>query len=237
MSAIRVMTSDDVGWSVEVLARRRARLARHAPVYWRPAADATERHTRWLTHLLGPGGGIGYRTERGLLIAAPGPDAWTIDDAWVPDDAWHDDGAALWSRAVARIGPATVRFVCPTFEPERTRFAVACGLELDTSWWHLDVDPATEEVEPATEAGTEPLLEGASAALVPAPPVYDPGGPVLLLREIADIVVLDGAPGEAARCGAPLVVVDQPSRDAPLARSLTEHGYLRHCDFFTGTLA
>jgi len=223
------MTQDDVDWAVGVLARRRATLAPHAPVYWRPAADAAQRHTEFLAYLLGEGGGIGFRTENGLMAAAPGRQGWTIDDAWLPPGLWDQDGLALWTHTVEQLGAEPVRFVCPVFEPERSAFARDRGLTLVNSWWHAEVVPP---VGGASAVDAEPRLEGASATLVPAPPVYDPGGPITYLRDVQDITAITRARTEAGRFGSPLVVVDQPAEAGELGQALTEAGFARHCDFF-----
>lgn len=152
------MNQGDIEWAGAVLARRRAVLALHAPLYWRPAADADERHTDFLRYLLGDGGGIGCRTDESLMLATPGRHGWTIDDADAPPGGTRRPS------------------------PERS-------LPLDT----------------------EPRLDGASASLVPAPPVYDPGGLITFVRDVLDVTAIGRARDEAVRCGSPLVVVDQPA--------------------------
>lgn len=225
---VRPLTPAGAGWAAEVLARRRAALVPHAPVYWRPAADAVARHRDFLASVLGAGGGIGFRTEDGLMIATRGPRGWTVDDAWVPPDRWERDGAALWDRTIAGTGDGAVRFVCPVAEPERTAFARRRGLAPATSWWHAEVPPV-----PGPGASA-PRVDGSDARLVPAPPVYDPGGPILFLRDVRDVAAVARSRAEAARCGAPLVVVDQPAGAGELGRALAEHRFVRHCDFLDG---
>lgn len=217
MTLVREMTPDDIDWAVEVLARRRAFLVPHAPVYWRPAADASERHREFLTYVITDGGGVGYRTDDGLIIAAPGRQGWTIDDAWVPADRWSDEGLALWTSTLERAGD--VRFVCPVFEPERASFARDRGLVLANSWWHLEVSPNRGEAE----------LAGATVTVVPAPPVYDPGGPIMFVSDVLDIDAVAKAP---LVCDGPLVVVDQPAGSDELGAALAKANYVRHCDFY-----
>ena len=117
--------------------------------------------------------------------------------------------------------------------PERKRrdFARALGLRLSTSWWHL----ALGETGPPAEVGAAPRIEGARAALVPAPPVYDPGGPVLFVTGMTSAACLPAAEAEALLLGSPVVVVDQPPSARGMAAALEAAGYRRHCDFFTGT--
>ena len=70
-----------------------------------------------------------------------------------------------------------------------------------------------------------------SSALRLAPPIYDPGGPILHLTDVRDPnKALTSAREEAARLGAAIIVVDQPATADPLSAVLSEAGYYRHCD-------
>lgn len=230
MKDIRAMTLGDIEWAVEVLARRRGQLVPYAPLYWRPAADAVERHRAYLAYLIGEDRGLGFRSDDALMIAASGPHGWTIDDAWVQPDRWEHEGHALWTKTAAETGGNLVRFVCPVFEPERASFARQQGFVLDNSWWHAAIDvPDTIGVSEKV-----PRVTGSRAALVPAPPVYDPGGPILFLQDVRDPTAITRSREEAVRCGSPLVVVDQPTGANDLARALAESGFTRHCDFLVG---
>jgi hypothetical protein len=60
---------------------------------------------------------------------------------------------------------------------------------------------------------------------VPAPPVYNPGGPVLLVTEVESAGSLRRIETEAARRGAPVSVVTQEPNDVGLANLLAEAGY------------
>jgi hypothetical protein len=230
---VRELTEEDLDWVVERLAMRRAGLVPFAPVYWRPARDADEVHRRFLESVLGRGG-VGFRTADAVMIAAPGRGGiWTVDDAAVGGDQWAGSGQLLWDAVCAAIGGGQVRFVCPTPEAERRRFADEQGLRLRTSWWHATVAPARR-----ARGDGGPHVDGATATLVPAPPIYDPGGPILFLTDVRDASrALASAREEAARLGAPVVVVDQPATDDALNAVLTEAGFYCHCEFLTGTVA
>jgi hypothetical protein len=230
---VRRVGPDDLDWAVDLLARRRARLVPYAPLYWRPARDARPAHRRHLDHVLGAGGGIGFRTDDAVLIAAPGRDGgWTVDDAVVPDGAWAGTGRLLWDALAGQVGGGSVRFVCPTPEPERGRFGLAQGLRLQASWWQAEVEQTREPLD-----GAEPQVDDATAALVPAPAIYDPGGPILLVTDVRDARrALASARTEAARLGSPIVVVDQRPGEQELGAALTGAGFLRHCDFLAGTI-
>lgn len=231
MDGARAMTQNDVGWAASVLARRRAALVPHAPLYWRPAADALERHRAHLAHVIGEGQGVGFRTNDALMVAAKGERGWTIDDAWVQPDRWERDGEELWARTMEHVGTDPVRFVCPVFEPERAAFARQRGLVPESSWWHAEV----EALETIRAHDADPHVAGASAALVSAPPIYDPGGPILFLHGVRDITAIAESRESATRCGSPLVVVDQPAGREDLAEALADEGFTRHCDFLVGT--
>jgi hypothetical protein len=230
---VRKMIVEDVDWVVDRLARRRAALVPHAPVYWRPAANAIQAHRQFLGYVLGKGGGIGFCTGEAFMIATPGcHNLWTIDDAVIPDGEWIGTGPQLWDALSSEIRESSVRFVCPAPEPQRAEFARTLGLTLHNSWWHI----AVEQVRPRAD-GQEPCVEGANAALVPAPRIYDPGGPVLFLTKIVNVArALPAAYAEAERLGSPVVVANQPHGAASLAGALEDAGYYRHCGFFEGSL-
>lgn len=228
---VRELTTGDLDWVVERLAVRRAGLVPFAPVYWRPGRDAAEVHRRFLESTLDQDG-VGFRTDDAVMIAAPGRGIWTVDDAAVGDGQWAGCGQLLWNAVCGGIGGGQLRFVCPTPEVERRRFAEDQGLRLRTSWWQATVDPTW----PARSDG-RPDVDGATATLVPAPPIYDPGGPILFLSNVLDAKrALLTAREEAARLGAPIVVVDQPATDDALSAALSGTGFYCHCDFLTGTV-
>lgn len=226
------MSLGDLDWAVEQLARRRARLAPHAPLYWRPARDAEATHRRFLDSALG-GGGIGFRTDDALMIATPGRSrGWTLDDVVVDDGDWDDTGTQLWDALRRDIAGSSIRFVCPTPEPGRARFAREQGLCSQASWWQLVVERVRAPLD-----GPDPQVDGATSALVPAPPIYDPGGAILFLTGVTDPYrALPSAEAQAQRLGSPIIVVEQPASDTELASRLDEAHFYRHCDFFTGTV-
>jgi hypothetical protein len=233
---VRPLVPEDLDWLVGVLRTRRERLVPHAPVFWRPAQDAVDRHRDWLGHLLGDGGARGWRTGASALVAAPTGNGWLLDDVVLADDDWAGEGAALWQAFATTCPGDPVRFVCPVPEPTRADFARGRGLVLHESWWLQEFDGPS-----GGEAGVEVSLGGSVARTVAAPPVYDPPGPVLFLPgpasdDEADAVrtALRKALGEAPRLGCPAVVVSQSTGDDDLAAALQDAGFRRHCDFLTG---
>jgi hypothetical protein len=237
--SVRALTAADLDWVVARVAERRAALAPYAPVFWRPAAHAEQAHRRFLGYLLTKGGARGFRTEDALLIAAPATGArtgWTVDDVFMPPGQWAADGQALWNALAETVPGAPVRFVCPVQEPDRAAFARGQGLRLADSWWHLDAPSPQGAARRGADA--QPRVDGADAFLVPAPRIYDPGGPALYLSATRDPArALPSAHDQAVALGSPVIVVNQPAADAGLAGALAAAGYRRHCDYLDGTVS
>ena len=223
---MRPLTAEDLDWALDVLAARRARLEPYAPVYWRRARDARERHAAWFgAHLDGQlHGAFALRTEHALLFGTPGPGGvLLLDDLAAEEAAAEGELEVLLREAVGRSD--RVRLVCPVPEPERVALGRRNGLDLAESWWH--------RVLPSPSAETHPLgeVEGAQARLVGPPPVYDPGGPVVFVTAVDDEAGLARAEEAGAYAGAVLAVVRQAAGDGDLGRMLERRGYVRHCDF------
>ena len=84
----RAAVVDDSAWMVAALGRRRELLVQYAPVFWRPAPDASDHHRAFVDHLLSDGGAVAYRTDDSVLIAAPQGDVWLVDDFFVDQENW-----------------------------------------------------------------------------------------------------------------------------------------------------
>jgi hypothetical protein len=229
----RTLTVDDIDWAVATLGRRRESLVEKAPVFWAPAPDAARSHRAFVEHLLSGAGGVGYRTDTAVLIAAPRGDGWLVDDTYVPGERWTDgDGSALWGALAADHSGAAVRFVCPTYERERGEFARTAGLKPVESWWLYELPGSG-----GGRAGAEIELPGATARTVGAPPVYAPPGPILFLPAPNDAAeALPAAVEQAPKLGCAAIVVNQRAGDEALGTDLTSAGFRRHCDYYTGTL-
>lgn len=102
-----LLMRDDLAWALDVLARRRRALVDLAPVFWRPAADALERHRTYLDHLLSAGA-RGFRTAGSVLFAAPRGEGWLVDDAAVEGAAPASEWQHLWD-AFAALPAALTR--------------------------------------------------------------------------------------------------------------------------------
>jgi hypothetical protein len=230
----RPLTPADLDWVTGLAAARRARLAPFAPRFWNPSRDARAAHARYLGRLIDSPGVTSLRTERGFLFGLPQRGQFVIDDMVMAEDAdWPADGVAMLRHAISHAASgATTRFVCPVPEPARAGAARAVGLTVAESWWHRDL--AGRPAAPA-EPGKEPGEElGGDCRLVPAPLVYDPGGPVLLVTRVPGAAALTRAERAAAARGATVSVVSQDPADGPLAALLAKAGYRRTTDYYTG---
>ncbi len=226
---VRPLTQADLDWAVEVTRVRRERLEQAAPRFWRAAADATERHRAFLAHLIDDAATLCVRTDHGYLVAMNPGDYLLVDEMAIePAERWADEGGALLRHA-ASLGP--LRFVVPGCEAERLDAALDLGLEPADIWWHRDLEPFTG-LNVVSEDKTI-SVEGAEGQLVPAPPVYDPGGPVLLVSAVESPEALTRLEQSAARRGARVAVVPQPPTATVLATVLNHAGYTLTTFFFT----
>ncbi|WP_328988466.1 hypothetical protein OG394_19810 [Kribbella sp. NBC_01245] len=249
----RELAAQDIEWVVDLAARRRQRIAGFAPRFWRPAPDARRVHSEWIGELIRSPDVVSLRTDRGFAIAAPNGNRLVVDDMAVDDAFWSTDGARLLGE-VARRGP--LRVVCPVPEPLRRQAVSELGLSVVETWWHRDLDPNPAPAE--SPLGDQPpvpaesLLGAEGVRLVPAPPIYAPGGPVLLVNAVASAAALAELEQAASRRGAVVAVVsqrpdaqhrddqhrdDQPTADRPTvdgstAVLLRAAGYRPTTEFF-----
>lgn len=226
---VRPLAADDLDWVVELTRERRERLAPHAPRFWRPAADATERHRAFLTRLVAEAGAVTLRTEHGYLIGVERAGRLVVDDMVVdPPEHWSTEGIRLLEQA-RTSGP--LRLVVPAHESERLDAALDLGLEPAEVWWHRDLEPPTGLNVVSEDPDVS--VAGAVGQLVPAPPVYDPGGPVLLVTSVGSAEALDRIQQSAARRGATVAVVTQDPADTATAALLADGGFVVTTYFFT----
>lgn len=227
---VRSLTLDDLPWVLDVAGQRRERIASFAPRFWHPAPDARDRHRQFFGHQIRDPHVLTLRTDHGFVFAAPRGQVLDVDDlALDDDDLWAHDGTALLQAA---LQDGDLRFVCPVPEPARTQTAVDLGMILVESWWHRDL--ATGEMAITTvESCIAPTItvDGASGRLVEAPPVYDSGGPVLLVFAVDSAAALTAIEATGAAAGAKVSVVSRsPGQPSDM---LNSSGYKRTTDFFT----
>jgi hypothetical protein len=214
---VRALTLDDVPWMVELMAQRRARYERLSLVFWRPAAKARDVHEQYLASCVDNDRFCGLRTDSAFLLAdaqgAGTPPWWSdvptgfVDDfAVTTDDQWATHGAELLRAAFDRmrpVGTEALRVVTARRDAPKVGMLESLGLTIGESWW---VTEARGERAPDPSFG--PVAhDGFTALVVPAPPVYDPGGPVLLTLAVDDVALVSELPTIAARTGTVLVIV------------------------------
>ncbi|MDO9495936.1 MAG: hypothetical protein Q7J48_09555 [Nocardioides sp.] len=228
---VRPLTGDDLDWVVDLTRERRARLVPLAPRFWRPAADAAARHRAFLAHLVADPGAVTIRTEHGYLVGVERAGRLVVDDMVVdPPEHWATEGVRMVEHA---RGSGPLRFVVPASERERMDVALGLGLEPAEVWWHRDLEPGTGLNVVVEDPAVS--VAGAAGQLVPAPPVYDPGGPVLLVTSVESADALTRIQQSAARRGATVAVVAQDLADpgdAATAALLTEAGFTVTTYFF-----
>jgi len=225
---VRPLTADDLDWVAQFAGQRRERLVPHAPRFWRPAADAAERHRAFLAHLVADPDAVTLRTEHGYLVGVERAGRLVVDDMQVdPPEHWATEGVRLLEHARAS---GRLRVVVPVFEREQMDAALTLAVALAEVWWHRDLEPATGlnvvSEDPAVS------VDGAVGRLVPAPPVYDPGGPVLLVTSFESVDALTRVQQSAARRGARVAVVTHDPADTATTVRLVEAGFVVTTHFF-----
>jgi hypothetical protein len=104
----------------------------------------------------------------------------------------------------------------------------AAGLGVEAEWWVRSVDPLV---------GEPPGPDGFEAVVGPAPPVYDPGGPVCVARRVEKAAALESLERFAACSGAVLVIVPVEASRAALRGSLARRGYVVASEWYAASLS
>lgn len=234
----RPLEPADLDWVAGLAERDGEQRQAFAPRFWRRAPGARPVHTRYLRSLIEDPAVRALRTDHAFAIGVPHGEVRLVDDAGADTpDRWATDGPSLLGDVA---GGSRIRLVCPVPSPQRTALAVRLGLTLVETWWHRDLPPGRftgglRDAHHAGEAGGLRGLHDASEAggvrgahgrLVTAPPVYAPGGPVLLVTGFRDREALAGLERQAAAGGAVVSVVVSRT-EVP--------GYRRTCDFYEGS--
>lgn len=181
------------------------------------------------------------RTDDGFLIGELHGSEVLIDDfAVTGDDRWPADGAGLLASAcgqAATAGAHTARVVTAAADAPKVALLVSAGLAPVSRWWVKPVKP----VRPVTPAGLPARAgrvqgTGFTGHLGPAPPVYDPGGPVLLLDELPGGASVAAVEAAAAAMGAVLAVVPA-TPGAAGEQHLTQRGWTVASQWHLGAAA
>ncbi len=231
--AVRELCPDDVAWVADLMEQRRQDYASFSPVFWRPAKDVTGLHGGFLHSQITSDANVGLRTNHGFIVAQRRPAEGFVDDFAVDrDGTWDEDGAALLLEAADRLAAAgtltQVRVVTAHADEPKARMLASLSLHVVEQWWVRELEPAVEVGSPGRFNGT-----GFSGFFGPAPPVYDPGGPVLAvdrLADNADIVLLER---EAAEMGSVLAIAPA-APGSTLSTRLRQRGWSVASDWYVG---
>ncbi len=157
---IRPATASDLDALVDLAAAARADQAVHQPVFWRPAADARDRHRPFLSGQIADAGSISlvatdHDTVVGFAVGVlhpappvydPGGPTCTVDDFTVDDpNRWATTGAGLLrevrSRAAAK-GAVQVVVVVGDHDHAKQAALAAAGLTAASQWWTTPIADA-----------------------------------------------------------------------------------------------
>jgi hypothetical protein len=230
---VRELTADDAPWVAELMEQRRQVYAGYSPVFWRPAVGVIDLHTRFLRRQIASPANVALRTDHGFIIGQRRAAEGFVDDFAVgPDGSWDADGTELlrqaWQRLSSGGGFEALRVVTAHADEEKSALLRGLSLRLAEQWWVRELPSAGPLRPPARVAGT-----GFSGILGPAPPVYAPGGPVLLVDGLADDAELPAVEREATELGALLLVIPVPV-DSPRAAELPGLGWTVASDWYLG---
>lgn len=231
--AVRPLTSADADWVARTMAARRETYAEYSPVFWRPRRGVEGQHATFLRRQLDGPAVVAVRTDHGFLIAQRREGVGLVDDFAVEaDDWWPTEGAELLVAAWQRIrnGADAMRVVTALADEPKARVLRAVGLELVEQWWVMPIQAASPSETPTAGRVHGP---GFAGLLGPAPPVYDPGGPVLLADQVPDTADPAAIEDEAGRLGAVLIVLPrQPGHRHESA--LRERGWTVASQWYLG---
>ena len=234
----RVMVDDDFIWAAQLMERRRARYAEFSPVFWKPAERVTDAHAQFMRATAAREDAVALRTDHGFVVSYLHEGRCFIDDFAVDDDErWATDGQTLllsaWKTARSPSQP-TLRAVTAREDAPKREMLAGLSLIVTARWW-------VKELTPTGKASTwgPVVLADVPALIIPAPPVYDPGGPVCLLGDI-DASRASIAADAAAEHGVVLAIVQRECSPAEAPDSepqLEAGGFHNPSEFYEGSPA
>jgi hypothetical protein len=229
------MRDTDFDWAAALMSRRRQEYVEFSPIFWRPAEGVDEAHAGFLRAAASRPGAVALRTEGAFALSTPSDGRCLVDDFAVETpDLWSSEGQdvllAAWAAARSdeqrRLRVVTAR----RDEPKRQMLA-GLGLTVAARWWVKELRSAGEAVSWGPVS-----LDGHDALIMPPPPVYDPGGAVCLLGNIASDRAGRAAEAAAAH-GAVLAIVQRDQADFPVSesdRALEAAGFHNPSEFYEG---
>lgn len=243
---VKLARRADASAMADLADAKRGRYAEHAFPFQRPAERAREIHEPFLASLTDTEGFIvlvhqaagavdGFLVAR--LGAAPppfgeGPHVHVDDYVVSEPGAWPTAGRKLLEEATRRaasFGAARAIVVSGprSIDAPKNDFLTAQGFVCEAEWWVRPITPSTSNV---------PDEMGFRAALGPAPPVYDPGGPTCLALSIDGPECLGQLEKFASAAGSVIVVVPTTTDRADLRHQLSARGYTVASEWFTKAL-
>ncbi len=243
---VRVARAADADSAADLAVARRAEYEHYSPIFWRPAEDARERHQPFLRRCIASDDYAAFAAERagevvGVILgkrgAAPAPfhadpeSTCFVDDFYVARPAlWQTAGSALLATLTdaARAGGAErVIVVGAQRDAPKRAFLLNAGYTVAAAWW---THPVTPTPAPA------PALPALQALVVPAPPVYAPGGLTALALGGVSVAQVALFTQWAAASQAVLAIIPARSTDAALAAALAAAGYAVASEWYVRTL-
>jgi len=231
---VREFLPGDAVWAAELMERRRQEYARYSPVFWCPARDAMGPHARFLARQVLADTGIALRTDHGFITCQCRQGEGFVDDFAVEHAGiWGDDGVTLLLAMAERLSAidevSTIRVVTAHADRPKVNMLSGLSLRLAEQWWVRELQPGfTQATSPGRVEGL-----GFSGIFAPAPPVYDPGGPVFLADRVAEDTETAVVEREAAALGAVLAVIPA-SPGTVRASELPRRGWTVASDWYLG---
>ncbi len=227
------MLPEDSTFAARLVRSRTDRYGAMSPAIWRAAEGAEEVQRAELAQMVTRGDVMALRTGSGFAVAQLRGNDCFLDDFAVSDPGlWESDGTALlldcWE-GVHAMGATGARVASAGADPAKSAMLRSLGLVVGEQWWAKPVAPQT----PAA-AGGQLQGPGFRALVGPAPPGYDPGGPVAFVRYLGPSGDLSEVESRAAQAGAALVVVpERPGGDRE--GELESRGYEVAVQWYLGT--
>jgi hypothetical protein len=199
---IRELTAADAQWAAELMEQRRQQYEAYSPVFWRPATGITGLHARFLSRQITEGSNAALRTDHGFIICQRRAGEGFVDDFAVSTpQAWASEGAELLIAAAQLLALSgdvvPMRVVTAHADEPKVAMLRELSLTLVEQWWVKPVLPAPA-AHPGRPSAGRVTGTGFDGFIGPAPPVYNPGGPVLQVERIdddADLAVIEAEAG------------------------------------------
>jgi hypothetical protein len=228
------MKDPDFGWAAELMEKRRSIYEKYSPIFCRPAAGIADLHGQFLASVAKRPGSVALPSDHGFVLSSAAAGHCLVDDFAVEgNDYWPNEGRRLlladWQ--VARSAEqGTLRVVTA----------------------RLDQPQAGHAAGPRTLRGGKVVGKGADAdrgsdsprsnrarrtagADDPAPPVYDPGGPVCLLGDVESEAVSELLSALRETDAVLAVVQREKAGEAPVEEPELERlGFHNPSEFYQG---